>query len=76
MPAAKCLVSITYTFADAPIPGSCHLRTLENTEHFGIATTHDMTWKMVLDTYPCTECGRGNAYCPMLTNKPLSHQQG
>lgn len=49
---------------------------LENTEHFGIASTHDLTWKMVLDAYSCTECGRCNVFCPtVLTNKPLSHRQ-
>ncbi|HSI04560.1 MAG TPA: (Fe-S)-binding protein [Myxococcota bacterium] len=49
---------------------------LEKTEKFGIATTADLNWKMVLDTYSCTECGRCNVYCPtMLTGKPLSHRQ-
>ncbi|MBC7795099.1 MAG: (Fe-S)-binding protein [Clostridia bacterium] len=49
---------------------------LEKTEKFGIQTTADLGWKMVLDTYSCTECGRCNVYCPtMLTGKPLSHRQ-
>ncbi len=49
---------------------------LENSEKFGIKTTADLTWQMVLNTYSCTECGRCNVYCPtMLTGKPLSHRQ-
>ncbi len=49
---------------------------LENSEKFGINTTADLDWKMVLDTYSCTECGRCNVYCPtVLTGKPLSHRQ-
>ncbi|MBI3178924.1 MAG: (Fe-S)-binding protein, partial [Deltaproteobacteria bacterium] len=49
---------------------------LEGSESFGIRTTADLTWSMVLDTYSCTECGRCNVFCPTaLTGKPLSHRQ-
>lgn len=49
---------------------------VENTEKFGIATTADLSWSMVLDLYSCTECGRCSVYCPtVLTGKPLEHRQ-
>jgi len=49
---------------------------LENTEKFGIRSTADLTWRMLLDTYSCTECGRCTVYCPtVLTNKPLAHRE-
>ncbi len=49
---------------------------LEGAESFGIRTTADLSWSMVLDTYSCTECGRCNVFCPTaLTGKPLSHRQ-
>lgn len=49
---------------------------VEDAEKFGITTTADLTWSMVLDLYSCTECGRCSMYCPtVLTNKPLEHRQ-
>jgi Fe-S oxidoreductase len=49
---------------------------LENSESFGIRSTADLSWQMVLNTYSCTECGRCNVYCPtVVTGKPLSHRQ-
>jgi Fe-S oxidoreductase len=49
---------------------------LEGSERFGIATTADLSWSMVLDLYSCTECGRCSMYCPtVLTGKPLEHRQ-
>jgi len=40
---------------------------------FGIATPADMTWKQMLDTMSCTECGRCQDVCPAYnTGKPLS----
>ena len=43
---------------------------------FGLRSSADLGWKMVLDTYSCTECGRCTVYCPTaLTDKPLSHRQ-
>jgi Fe-S oxidoreductase len=39
----------------------------------GAATLEDLTWKEVLDTYSCTECGRCQSVCPAWnTGKPLS----
>ena len=39
----------------------------------GAATLEDLTWKEILDTYTCTECGRCQSVCPAWnTGKPLS----
>jgi Fe-S oxidoreductase len=39
----------------------------------GAATVEDLTWKQILDTYTCTECGRCQEVCPAWnTGKPLS----
>jgi Fe-S oxidoreductase len=49
---------------------------LENSEKFGVAKLTDLSWKEVLDTYSCTECGRCQTYCPTyVTGKPLSHKE-
>ncbi len=49
---------------------------LENSEKFGVAKLNDLSWKEVLDTYSCTECGRCQTYCPTyVTGKPLSHKE-
>ncbi len=48
---------------------------IENVEEFGIRSTADLDWSMVLDLYSCTECGRCTVYCPTaLTGKPLQHR--
>ena len=40
---------------------------------FGAAKITDLTWKQLLDTYTCTECGRCQSQCPAWnTAKPLS----
>jgi Fe-S oxidoreductase len=40
---------------------------------FGAGTTADLTWKQILDTYSCTECGRCQDACPAFaTGKTLS----
>jgi Fe-S oxidoreductase len=40
---------------------------------FGAGTVGDLTWKQVLDTYSCTECGRCQDVCPAWgTGKSLS----
>lgn len=44
----------------------------ENTEKFGTERAQDLSWKSILDTFACTECGRCDAVCPAaLTQKPL-----
>jgi Fe-S oxidoreductase len=40
---------------------------------FGTAGAKDLTWKQMLDTMSCTECGRCQEVCPAYnTGKPLS----
>lgn len=45
-------------------------------ESYGMRSSADLTWKMALDLYSCTECARCTVYCPTaLTDKPLTHIQ-
>ncbi|MCB9506058.1 MAG: (Fe-S)-binding protein [Myxococcales bacterium] len=45
----------------------------ESVESFGAGTLEDLTWKQLLDTYACTECGRCEHYCPAFnTGKELN----
>ncbi len=45
----------------------------ESQLRFGNATVSDMTWKQMLDTMSCTECGRCQDVCPAFaTGKALS----
>ncbi len=40
---------------------------------FGVQDLGDLSWKNILDSYTCTECGRCTAQCPAnLTGKKLS----
>lgn len=46
---------------------------IENSEVFGIERASDYTWKDLLDTFACMECGRCQDVCPAsATDKPLS----
>lgn len=41
--------------------------------YLGAKNVEDLTWKQLLDTYACTECGRCEHYCPAFnTGKPLN----
>lgn len=43
------------------------------TFYIGAKEVEDLTWKQLLDTYACTECGRCEAYCPAYnTGKALN----
>ncbi len=45
----------------------------EKAESFGAGKLEDFTWKQLLDSYTCTECGRCTAACPAnITGKLLS----
>ncbi len=45
----------------------------EDAESFGSADIDQMSWKQILDSYSCTECGRCTAVCPAATvGKSLS----
>ena len=49
---------------------------LENATSFGISKLSDLSWKEILDTYSCTDCGRCQTYCPTYdTGKPLTHKE-
>jgi Fe-S oxidoreductase len=55
----------TLRFDDPDIP--------EEDIRFGAGTAADLTWKQMLDTYSCTECGRCQDVCPAFaTGKVLS----
>jgi Fe-S oxidoreductase/nitrate reductase gamma subunit len=46
---------------------------IEHSEVFGVEKATDYTWKDLLDTFACTECGRCQDVCPaFLSGKPLS----
>jgi Fe-S oxidoreductase len=47
------------TFDDPDVP--------EEDLRFGAGTAPDLTWKQVLDTFSCTECGRCQDACPAFT---------
>ncbi len=48
----------------------------EHAEVFGVGKVTDFSWKALLDTYACTECGRCDLYCPANnTGKPLKPQE-
>lgn len=45
----------------------------ETITQYGAAKVTDLSWKDILDTYACTECGRCQDVCPAYnTQKPLS----
>lgn len=49
------------------------IRDIEKQEKFGVGDAKDFTWKQVLDTYTCTECGRCAVNCPTtITGKVLN----
>jgi Fe-S oxidoreductase len=55
----------TLRFDDPDVP--------EEQIRFGAGTAADLTWKEMLDTYSCTECGRCQDVCPAFaTGKTLS----
>ncbi len=48
-------------------------RRLENDEPVGVSRIEQFSWKDLLDTYSCTECGRCQAECPAsISGKELS----
>jgi len=54
---------------DIRLPGRIDF---ETSEEFGINNVNNISWKVLLDSFACTECGRCNTVCPAnLTNKPL-----
>ena len=54
-------------------PYAASTPTEEEVQRFGAKDVNDLTWKNLLDSYTCTECGRCTAACPAnLTGKLLS----
>ncbi|MBA3430357.1 MAG: (Fe-S)-binding protein, partial [Actinobacteria bacterium] len=54
-----------------PMPLDMEEMTEDDT--FGAGVVTDLTWKQLLDSYTCTECGRCQSQCPAwTTGKPLS----
>ncbi|MDP2674319.1 MAG: (Fe-S)-binding protein [Dehalococcoidia bacterium] len=52
------------------------IKDFEKAESFGVGKLEQFTWKQLLDSYTCTECGRCTAACPAnLTGKVLSPKQ-
>src|SRR5437762_14326118 len=48
-------------------------KALEQDQPIGVGAIEQFSWKHLLDTYTCTECGRCEAECPASrTGKPLS----
>ena len=48
----------------------------EKAESFGVGKLESFTWKQLLDSYTCTECGRCTAACPAsATGKLLSPKE-
>lgn len=48
----------------------------DDIDHFGAGKLEDFTWKDILDSYTCTECGRCTDNCPAWhTEKPLSPRE-
>src|SRR3990170_7474315 len=49
------------------------LEAMSEDDTFGAAKITDLSWKQLLDTMTCTECGRCQSQCPAWsTGKPLS----
>ncbi|GAC1373558.1 MAG: hypothetical protein NVSMB32_17060 [Actinomycetota bacterium] len=54
-------------------PLDVDLDDLQDDDVIGAATVRDLSWKQLLDTVTCTECGRCQSACPAwTTGKPLS----
>jgi Fe-S oxidoreductase len=44
--------------------GQLETTDFETATRLGVSTVRDLSWKDMLDTYTCTECGRCDAVCP------------
>ncbi len=57
---------------DSPM-GELQPLDIENSEIFGVEKAPDFTWKDLLDSFACMECGRCQDVCPAFASeKPLS----
>jgi len=56
-----------------PVAGGNDQQPPEEIGRFGAKDVNDLTWKNIMESYSCTECGRCTAECPAnLTGKKLS----
>lgn len=54
-------------------PMHLDIENMSEDDRFGAGKVTDLTWKQLLDTFTCTECGRCQSQCPAWnTGKPLS----
>lgn len=61
------------TLADGTAVDLAALEDLPDDARLGAGAVEDLTWKQLLDTATCTECGRCQDQCPAwATGKPLS----
>jgi ferredoxin len=68
MPSITNEIKVMLGLPDAPDPS-----TLPPPSRFGVKDVEDVTWKSLMDSYTCTECGRCTASCPAnITGKKLS----
>lgn len=66
----------TVFFRRLPPIGTLKGIDFDTAEKYGAAHATDLSWKELLDTYSCTECGRCQTHCPTyVTGKPLSHKE-
>ncbi|WP_249012110.1 (Fe-S)-binding protein [Conexibacter sp. DBS9H8] len=64
------------TFAVTHVPASVARLDPPPKERPGVATLADVTWKQVLDSFSCTECGRCSSVCPATASgAPLAPRQ-
>ena len=61
------------TLRPAPALQALESGEVEDVERFGAGKIFDFSWKQLLDSYSCTECGRCQDVCPAsMTGKSLS----
>ncbi len=61
-------------FSKLDPPGAIKpIEKIEEQERFGVSRVEQFSWKQLLDSYTCTECGRCSVNCPAWhTGKPLN----
>jgi Fe-S oxidoreductase len=72
------ILSIPNTFlGKLTHPGALRpIENIENQETLGVSKLEEFTWKQIMDSFSCTECGRCTMTCPtVLTDKPLSPKE-
>jgi Fe-S oxidoreductase len=71
-------INVLFSAAPSRPPGALKpvdidIEAMTEEDVIGAGKLTDLTWKQLLDTYTCTECGRCQSMCPAWnTGKPLS----